>query len=155
MPLFLVVLLKTPKSKGNLLSLIYWSKWRVLLSPYENKRRDNVTNARIISNEAGCDPRCMKCAGNHWSRDCPKPKETPATCLHCKGDHTYTIQAAPETPKQKSFPTAPANAWSDPAALAKVGLSPKSDSRNSKAATHFAQISGTNLIKCHQVKKNS
>ncbi|GBN85974.1 hypothetical protein AVEN_201422-1 [Araneus ventricosus] len=83
------------------------------------------------------DPRCMKCAGNHWSRDCPKPKETPATCLHCKGNHTANYSGCPRNPlNRKSFPTAPANAWSDTAALAKVKETPKSDS-NLKPVTQF------------------
>ncbi|GBN61235.1 hypothetical protein AVEN_226505-1 [Araneus ventricosus] len=70
----------------------------------------------------------MKCAGNHWSRNCPKPRETPAICFHCKGNHTANYYGCPKNPLNiKSFPTAPANAWSDPAVLAKIKETPKSD----------------------------
>jgi PAX-interacting protein 1 len=30
---------------------------------------------------------CVKCAGPHDTKDCSKPKDTPATCVLCKGAH--------------------------------------------------------------------
>jgi hypothetical protein len=30
---------------------------------------------------------CVKCAGPHDNKDCSKPKDTPATCVLCKGAH--------------------------------------------------------------------
>nr|CAI5822465.1 unnamed protein product [Callosobruchus analis]CAI5847969.1 unnamed protein product [Callosobruchus analis]CAI5848152.1 unnamed protein product [Callosobruchus analis] len=32
-------------------------------------------------------PRCLKCAEEHWTRDCTKPKELPAKCANCKEAH--------------------------------------------------------------------
>ncbi|GBO26639.1 hypothetical protein AVEN_46231-1 [Araneus ventricosus] len=47
------------------------------------------------------------------------------------------LESCPQKPlNRKSFPTAPANAWPDPAALAKVKEIPKSDS-NIKPVTQF------------------
>lgn len=33
-------------------------------------------------------PKCVKCAGNHFSQDCKKSKESPATCALCQQPHT-------------------------------------------------------------------
>ena len=32
-------------------------------------------------------PKCVKCAGNHLTSECVKPKDTPATCANCAGSH--------------------------------------------------------------------
>ncbi|GBN05498.1 putative RNA-directed DNA polymerase from transposon X-element, partial [Araneus ventricosus] len=140
MPLFLVVLPKIPKSK-EIYYLEYIGQMRVSVESLRKKQTPGQCYKcqDYFHHSSRCtrDPRCMKCAGNHWSRDCPKPKETPATCLHCKGNHTANYSGCPRNPlNRKSFPTAPANAWSDPTALAKVKETPKSDS-NLKPVTQF------------------
>ncbi|GBN11978.1 hypothetical protein AVEN_214641-1 [Araneus ventricosus] len=57
--------------------------------------------------------------------------------IHCKGNHTSNYSGCPPNPPNwKSFPTAPFNAWSDLAALAKVKETPKSDS-NLKPVTQW------------------
>lgn len=33
------------------------------------------------------NPKCVKCAGDHLTANCPKPKEAPPTCALCKGTH--------------------------------------------------------------------
>lgn len=33
-------------------------------------------------------PKCVKCAGDHLTLHCLKPKDTPAKCANCGGDHT-------------------------------------------------------------------
>lgn len=32
-------------------------------------------------------PKCLKCAEGHLTIDCSKPKDTPAKCVNCNGDH--------------------------------------------------------------------
>lgn len=32
-------------------------------------------------------PKCLKCAANHWTKECQKSPETPATCVNCNGPH--------------------------------------------------------------------
>ncbi|GBM59421.1 hypothetical protein AVEN_174406-1 [Araneus ventricosus] len=81
--------------------------------------------------------RCMKCAGNHQSKDFPKPTDTPSTCLHCTGNHTPNFMGCPKNPlNRKSFLAASINIWSDPKALAKVKESPNQDTAL-KPATQF------------------
>ncbi|GBN91012.1 putative RNA-directed DNA polymerase from transposon X-element [Araneus ventricosus] len=129
---FLVVLPKIPKSK-EIYYLEYIGQMRVSVESLRKKQTlgQCYKFQDYFHHSSRCtrDPRCMKCAGNHWYRDCPKPKETLATCLHCMGNHTANYSGCPQNPlNRKSFPTAPANAWSDPAALEKVKETPKSDS---------------------------
>lgn len=35
----------------------------------------------------GAETRCLKCAENHWTRECSKPLDEAATCVNCKGPH--------------------------------------------------------------------
>ncbi|GBO22578.1 putative RNA-directed DNA polymerase from transposon X-element [Araneus ventricosus] len=71
------------------------------------------------------NPRCMKCAGPHRSRECPKPKDTPPKCLHCNGPHTTNFTGCPKNPvNRRTFPEAPENAWADPAIIAKIEMPP-------------------------------
>jgi len=42
---------------------------------------------RHAKNSCMRPPRCMKCAGEHLSSCCTKPKTTPATCVNCSGQH--------------------------------------------------------------------
>ena len=45
-------------------------------------------------------PRCVKCAGEHHSRDCRKPLEDTPKCLNCSGDHTANSVTCPEYKKK-------------------------------------------------------
>ncbi|GBM70568.1 hypothetical protein AVEN_17248-1 [Araneus ventricosus] len=59
------------------------------------------------------NPRCMKCAGPHKSKDCLKPRDTPPKCLHCNGAHTASFTGCLKNPmNRKSFQVTPENAWS-------------------------------------------
>jgi hypothetical protein len=33
------------------------------------------------------EPRCVKCTGKHFTRDCTKPKDVPPKCVHCGKNH--------------------------------------------------------------------
>ncbi|GBO04125.1 hypothetical protein AVEN_120534-1 [Araneus ventricosus] len=72
------------------------------------------------------NPRCMKCAGPHKSKDCPKPnRDTQPKCLHCNGAHTANFTDCPKNPfNRKPFSAVPENAWSDRAVLAKIKAPP-------------------------------
>lgn len=44
--------------------------------------------------------RCVKCAGDHASKDCPKKdRETPARCCNCLEDHAASYSKCPERQK--------------------------------------------------------
>lgn len=40
-------------------------------------------------------PRCVKCAANHPTAECPKERETPARCAGCEGDHPANYRNCP------------------------------------------------------------
>jgi len=48
-------------------------------------------------------PKCMKCAGDHLSSCCTKPRSTPATCINCSGEHISAYKGCPvyKAEKQK------------------------------------------------------
>lgn len=60
---------------------------------------DNYINKRRITQCHRCQtwghattncyakPACLKCAGEHLTKDCVKPKTTPAQCVNCGEDH--------------------------------------------------------------------
>lgn len=41
------------------------------------------------------NPRCMKCAGDHFSYTCTKPPTSPATCVNCKQHHPANFTGCP------------------------------------------------------------
>lgn len=67
-------------------------------------------------------PRCLKCANNHWTRECEKTPDTPAKCANCNMDHPANYSKCPEytkalellESKKPTFKPAPppvTNAW--------------------------------------------
>ncbi|GBL85315.1 putative RNA-directed DNA polymerase from transposon X-element [Araneus ventricosus] len=71
------------------------------------------------------NPRCMRCAGPHRSREFPKPKDTPPKCLHCNGPHTANFTGCPKNPvNRRTFSEAPENAWADSAIIVKIKMPP-------------------------------
>ena len=45
--------------------------------------------------------RCVKCAGQHNTRDCKKDATHPARCVNCDGQHSTHFQGCPEAKKFK------------------------------------------------------
>lgn len=48
------------------------------------------------------DYRCMKCAGNHSTHLCDKPKTTSAKCANCNGEHVATAWICTKNPNNKT-----------------------------------------------------
>lgn len=47
------------------------------------------------SSNCGHPPRCVKCGGDHTTRDCTKPKEEKAKCCNCGGELTANYRGCP------------------------------------------------------------
>ncbi|GBO07199.1 Nucleic-acid-binding protein from transposon X-element [Araneus ventricosus] len=130
-PLYLVTLPKTNDSKAifHLQNIGYM---RVTFEPLKRK----TTPAQFYrcqeffhhSRFCQRDPRCLKCAEKHLTKDCTKPSDTPAKCCLCNGSHTANFTGCPQNPLNKkkeqnppepkrTFNPPPANAWTNPAAL--------------------------------------
>ncbi len=39
--------------------------------------------------------RCVKCAGNHWTKECTKAVDTKPTCANCGGEHPANYKGCP------------------------------------------------------------
>ncbi|GBO18446.1 putative RNA-directed DNA polymerase from transposon X-element [Araneus ventricosus] len=126
--LFLVTLPKIPKSK-EIYQIEFIGRMRVTIESLRKKQspgqcyncQEFFHHSRLCTR----NPKCIKCAGPHRSRECPKPKDTPSKCLHCNCPHTANFTGCPKNPiNRRTFSVAPENAWADPAIIAKIKMSP-------------------------------
>lgn len=47
--------------------------------------------------------KCLKCAEKHWTKDCEKDRDTPATCANCGGSHTANHLECPEYVRKTAY----------------------------------------------------
>ena len=71
---------------------VYWAKFE--------SRKPTIQCFRCQAHghiSANCNKKavCVKCAGNHDTRDCKKTLETPPTCANCKGNHPANYSKCP------------------------------------------------------------
>ncbi|GIY96443.1 nucleic-acid-binding protein from transposon X-element [Caerostris extrusa] len=101
MPLFLAVLPKSDHSK-NLFNLEFLNHFKIKCEPLRKKPGPaqcfNCQQFFHHSRFCSRNPVCVKCAGPHKSGNCPKPKDSPACCALCKGDHTANYSGCPRNP---------------------------------------------------------
>lgn len=91
LPLFFIDLdAADPKSKDifTLKTLLY-----TRIKVEEPHKRQEVIQChrcqQFLHSKGYCHhkPKCVKCAGDHLTAECPKPRATPPTCVLCKGPH--------------------------------------------------------------------
>ncbi|CAK9806277.1 Nucleic-acid-binding protein from transposon X-element [Anthophora plagiata] len=73
-------------------SRIYWEKYdskKPFIQCYRCQAHGH-TSANCNKN-----PNCVKCAGNHPTKECSKTRDTPAKCYNCKGDHPANYSQCP------------------------------------------------------------
>lgn len=90
LPLFFVDLPQSEKSTEifQLTSLLY-TKIKVE-EPYKHRTIPQCLNCQDYGHTrayCGYPARCVRCGDLHSSSDCPKPRELPAKCALCSGDH--------------------------------------------------------------------
>lgn len=90
LPLFFVDLPQSEKSTEifKLTSLLY-AKIKVE-EPYKHRTIPQCLNCQDYGHTrayCGYPARCVRCGALHSSSDCPKPRELPAKCALCSGDH--------------------------------------------------------------------
>ncbi|GBM69812.1 putative RNA-directed DNA polymerase from transposon BS, partial [Araneus ventricosus] len=101
--IFQVHLLPTENIKEiyNLKALRYTI---ISVEPYENKQSHQCFNCQLWNHGSkGCrlNPKCVVCAGDHASKECPnkgKP-EVQVKCTNCNGPHTANYRGCPKYPK--------------------------------------------------------
>ncbi|GBN23919.1 hypothetical protein AVEN_65784-1 [Araneus ventricosus] len=80
-----------------------------------SRKKNRVTICYKCSNfhhsarNCECKPRCIKCAGNHETRDCDiKNKIDNPTCINCEGEgHLASWRGCPKFPKTNNRPPIP------------------------------------------------
>ncbi|XP_078048828.1 uncharacterized protein LOC144476106 [Augochlora pura] len=93
---------------------VYWEKF------FSRKNYTQCFRCQAFghsSKNCNLPPKCVKCAGSHLTKTCTKPKDTPATCSNCHGNHTANYTQCPalikyiakKTPTTKTLiqPTTP------------------------------------------------
>src|SRR6266576_2009726 len=51
--------------------------------------------------------RCVKCAGNYWTKECTKTVDTKPTCANCGGEHPTNYKGCPIYKKKQQQPSKP------------------------------------------------
>lgn len=69
-------------------------------------------------NRCRAAPMCVKCGGQHSSRDCGLERTKPATCGNCQGSHPASYGACPANPRMKK-PARPVQSGNSYASMAK------------------------------------
>ena len=75
---------------------VYWEKF-FSMKPYTQCFRCQAFGHS--SSNCNHQPRCVKCAGAHPSRECGKAPNEPPTCANCSGGHTANFTSCPALAK--------------------------------------------------------
>ncbi|GFU54364.1 nucleic-acid-binding protein from transposon X-element [Nephila pilipes] len=101
MPLFLVILEKNEENQKifNLKELACMQVTiEALRKKYGLPQCFRCQGFFHSSNYCTRTPRCVKCAGEHLTRECTKPVTTPPTCCLCEGPHPANYLQCPRNP---------------------------------------------------------
>ncbi|GBN82102.1 Nucleic-acid-binding protein from transposon X-element [Araneus ventricosus] len=74
------------------------------VEPYENKQSHQCFNCQLWNHGSkGCklNPKCVVCAGDHASKECPNKgkSDVQVKCTNCNGPHTANYRGCPKYPK--------------------------------------------------------
>nr|CAH7730417.1 unnamed protein product [Callosobruchus chinensis] len=58
-------------------------------------------------NNCTATPRCVRCGGHHRAAECKLPREQPAKCANCRGQHPANFRGCPRCPKPSQQAPAP------------------------------------------------
>jgi len=97
LPIHMVVLKNTVENKGifNLRSMFYMA---IKIERYKSNTPAQCYNCQKFGHSSvhcGATPRCVKCAGNHKTKDCVKPADEKPKCTNCEGEHTANYRKCP------------------------------------------------------------
>lgn len=107
-----------PKEEKHILDLKYVDFAAVTIEMQKSTGQPvqcyNCQNFGHSAKYCNASPRCLKCAANHISKECPKTKDTPAKCCNCLQAHPANFAKCERRPPprkpvaKKSFIPAPA-----------------------------------------------
>lgn len=103
-----LVLALIPKSESHIFELTNLLHLSIKVESLKNKTRINQCRncQKHGHGQSMCKatPKCLKCAANHHTASCTKPRDQPAKCANCGGDHPANYRQCPHHPdiiKQK------------------------------------------------------
>lgn len=72
---------------------VYWEKFK------KGKNYTQCFRCQAYGHASGnCNktPKCVKCGGEHMTKNCAKPPDAPPKCANCNGDHTANFRECPK-----------------------------------------------------------
>ena len=97
-----MVLVLVPKSEKSIFNIPSIGGMRVIVeSQHAKSKATQCHNCQIFGHSAAkckASPKCVKCAGDHHTSSCSKPRDTPAKCFNCSGDHPASFKGCPRHP---------------------------------------------------------
>lgn len=90
-PMYIVSLPATVKLSLLNHKIHYICNIKIKWEDYKTKRRaaqcHRCQEWGHATSNCYAEPACLKCAENHLTKDCTKPREQPAKCVNCEGNH--------------------------------------------------------------------
>lgn len=105
LPVFFIELPNNENSK-RIFNMTDFLHLIVTVAPYKRKKQPTQCHRcqRYGHAKSGCSnpPRCVKCAGNHISAECPSKGKIPnPKCVLCNGTHVASFRGCPKAPKPR------------------------------------------------------
>lgn len=110
---------------------------------------------RHSSRNCTANARCVKCAGNHKSDECPRPdhsEDIPPTCVNCGGNHTANYRGCKSFPSGKNKGTKPRNTPASTPISNSASQPPTAQNNLAKMFNDFlawARINQPSLLETH------
>lgn len=91
LPMFAVDIAPDATNNKQIYNIKYLQSQTIVVEPPHTKRElvQCARCQRYNHTKSYCtrQPRCVKCGGNHWTKDCSKNITTEPTCVLCNGNH--------------------------------------------------------------------
>lgn len=98
-----LVLVRLPKEQKQIFKLPAILDIRIKVEPLRTRAKIAQCHGcqRFGHSQSNCTApfRCVKCAKAHHTKECKKPRNTPAKCANCNGDHPANFSLCPKRPK--------------------------------------------------------
>lgn len=99
LPLFLVTLPRHSNNNNSIYDLQYLLSYRIKIEKYNPPKYLQCYKCQRLHHsqkQCSANPRCVKCALNHLSKECPGLGEAAnPTCVNCGGPHTANYRGCP------------------------------------------------------------
>nr|CAH7726141.1 unnamed protein product [Callosobruchus chinensis]CAH7726146.1 unnamed protein product [Callosobruchus chinensis] len=106
-----LVKIEVPKSEKHIYDVKVCCLVRITMEPMKKRTGPNQCYRCQIyghcQNNCTATPRCVRCGGHHRAAECKLPREQPAKCANCRGQHPANFRGCPRCPKPSQQAPAP------------------------------------------------